>query len=115
MLLSKLAQMEFLFFIIASLSIVYAGLSSIALHYHLENTLHSSERKSMPYIKDILLPFYRREIIDEEVELDEEIIHTQTNTQLKIKNKRMKKMDIQIQVDRRFNEWMADEVERFKG
>jgi hypothetical protein len=69
----------------------------------------------MPHIKDILLPFYRREIIDEEEELSEETIHPQTNTQLKIKNKRIKKMDIQIQVDQRFNEWMEDEVERFKG
>ena len=106
---------DFFFYFFASVSIIYAGVSSIALHYHIEKTLHSSERKSLPHLRDILLPFYRREIIDEEKELTEEILQPQTNTQLKIKNKRMKKMDIQIQVDRRFNEWMEDEVERFRG
>lgn len=112
MLLSKIPETEFFFYLFAAIAILYAGISSIALHYNIDHTIGTTECKPKPKLREILLPFYRRELINVNEE-KEEIVLPQSHTQLKIKNKRMKKMDVQIQVDKRFNEWLEDEVERF--
>lgn len=112
LLLSKFPETDFFFYLIAAISIMYAGISSIALHYNVDNMVGNAECKPKPKLREILHPFYRQELIDVDEE-KEEIVLPQSHTQLKIKNKRMKKMDVQIQVDKRFNEWLEDEVERF--
>ncbi|WDE99168.1 hypothetical protein PQO03_15135 [Lentisphaera profundi] len=114
MLLSRIPESNILFGLLAALSIIYAGISSVALHFNVDNNIGNQECKPMPNLREILYPFYRRELIGVDEEKEEVLVQTpQSHTQLKIKNKRMKKMDVQIQVDKRFNEWLEDEVERF--
>jgi hypothetical protein len=114
LLLSKFPDTNFFFYLIAAITILYAGISSIAMHYNVDQMVGNAECKLKPKLREILYPFYRRELINVEAEKDKEgVVLPQSHTQLKIKNKRMKKMDVQIQVDKRFNEWLEDEVERF--
>ena len=112
LLISRIPDSNFYFLLVASISFLFAALSAVASHSFIDQSFHTTENKLKPQMKDILAPFYRKELIEVSSKNGEEKV-VQTNTQLKIKNKKIAAMDMQSQVDQRFNTWLDAEVDRF--